>query len=113
MRYEIADNGEIYPAWSRDGRALFFAVTVVSGRPTGIYRVQFRAEPSPAVSGEETMIEQYLRLARNPNYDVTTNNDRVLVVLPETQETSLEPVRQRIHVVLNWFEELKERVPVP
>ncbi len=32
------------------------------------------------------------------------------MVLPAETD---EPAPQQIHVVVNWFEELKERVPVP
>jgi len=36
------------------------------------------------------------------NFDVTADGERFLVTTPTTP---------RINVVLNWFEELKERVP--
>ena len=112
VQYEIINGGEIFPTWSRDGRELFFSVTQVSGRPPGIYRVDIRTDPSPAVTSEEAVVDNYLFLPRNPNYDVMPDGERVLVVLPEQQD-SAAPARPQINVVLNWFEELKERVPVP
>ncbi len=42
------------------------------------------------------------------NYDVASDG-RFLML----QSESGEPRRDRINIVLNWFEELKERVPVP
>ena len=33
------------------------------------------------------------------------------MVFPETQAESSEPPRGQINIVLNWFEELKARVP--
>ena len=47
-----------------------------------------------------------------PNYDVTPDGQRFVLVTPEVVEAGDDRLRQ-IRVVLNWFEELKERVPVP
>ena len=41
------------------------------------------------------------------NYDLAPDGQRFIMIKTATEETS------RIHVLLNWFEELKERVPVP
>jgi hypothetical protein len=61
----------------------------------------------------ETVVDNNLFRLRNPNYDVMPDGERVLVVLPENQPDSAAPARPEINIVLNWFEELKERVPVP
>jgi hypothetical protein len=42
-------------------------------------------------------------------YDISLDGQRFLMVQP----TELEPPRTQIHVVLNWFQELKQRVPTP
>ncbi len=47
------------------------------------------------------------------NYDIHPDGDRFVMVFPDDQTDSAEPFRPTIIVVLNWFEELKERVPVP
>ncbi len=48
----------------------------------------------------------------NTNFDVTADGQRFLVPLPAGGfETTGAPVTPRINVVLNWFEELKQRVP--
>jgi hypothetical protein len=41
------------------------------------------------------------------NYDVYLDGQRFLRIKPSEQTTSLK----QINVVLNWFEELKRRVP--
>ncbi len=47
------------------------------------------------------------------NFDVTADGQR-FVVLVSTDAIGGEGVESpRIDIVLNWFEELKERVPVP
>jgi hypothetical protein len=42
------------------------------------------------------------------NYDVTPDGQRFLMI-----KATEEEVAGQINVILNWFEELKERVPVP
>ncbi len=50
-----------------------------------------------------------------PTYDITPDGERFVFVqttaVADTGDTDA-PVPQ-INIVLNWFEELKERVPVP
>ncbi len=43
-------------------------------------------------------------------YDVMPDGQRFLITIP-TEQT--ETARPQINIVLNWFEELKERVQVP
>jgi hypothetical protein len=43
-----------------------------------------------------------------PNYDVSPDGQRFLMLKPIEQEQSAPT---QINVVLNWFEELKRRVP--
>ena len=83
VQYEIINGGEIFPTWSSDGRSLFFGVTQVSGRPPGVYRADIRTDPNPAVTAEEWVVDSYLFIPLNPNYDVASDGERVLVVLPE------------------------------
>ncbi len=47
------------------------------------------------------------------DYDMSPAGERLLMVFPADQADSGEPARPQINIVLNWFEELKERVPVP
>ena len=45
------------------------------------------------------------------DYDITPDGERILMIVP-ADEPGLENARPQIHVVLNWFEELKTRAPV-
>jgi serine/threonine-protein kinase len=83
------------PAWG--GRELFFrdgarmmAVEVEDGETFGIPRLLF--------DGYENIDGR--------NYDVTSDGERFLMVMRQASA-------EEIHVVQNWFEELKERVPIP
>jgi serine/threonine protein kinase len=43
-----------------------------------------------------------------PNHDVSFDGQRFLMLRPDAQEAAAP---RQINVVLNWFEELKRRVP--
>ena len=45
------------------------------------------------------------------NYDITPDGKRFLVVLPAKNDATKAATAQ-INVVVNWFEELKQRVPM-
>ena len=45
------------------------------------------------------------------DYDITPDGERILLIVP-ADEPEVEDRPPEIHVVLNWFEELKARVPV-
>ena len=47
-------------------------------------------------------------LATMPNYDVSADGQRFLMIKPSQQAQAAET---QINVVLNWFEELKQKVP--
>ena len=43
------------------------------------------------------------------HYDIIPDDERFLMVFPRGDAAE----RPQINIVLNWFEELKERAPVP
>ena len=52
---------------------------------------------------------QYLPTpATSPNYDVSPDGQRFLMLKPSEQA---QAAPTQINVVLNWFEELKQKVP--
>jgi hypothetical protein len=63
-----------------------------AGKPRMLFEGQYRPTP-----------------LSNPNYDVSPDGQRFLLVKPSEQE---QAAPTQINVVLNWFEELKRRVPV-
>ena len=103
-KYQISTEGGTEPVWNRNGREMFYrsgdrmmAVAITTqpvfsaGRPTMLFQGQY--QPNPTM---------------NANYDVSPDGQRFLMVKPTSaQETG----PTQINVVLNWFEELKRRVP--
>ncbi len=76
--------------------------------------VDIVTEPAFAFSNEQTLPAKGFNVVRQyRDYDMSPDGDRLLMVFPADQSDSGEPSRPQINIILNWFEELKERVPVP
>jgi len=108
---QVSVDGGGAPAWSRDGRELFFGV---KNGQTGILRMMVvGVATEPALRfGKPTMLFEgrYGGVTGCASYDVTPDGRRFLMV-GEGELPPHDPVTH-INVVLNWFEELKRRVPV-
>jgi serine/threonine protein kinase/Tol biopolymer transport system component len=103
-KLQISTEGGTEPVWNRNGRELFYRngdkmmavdIGTQSGFAAGKPRMLFegRYERSPATS---------------PNYDVSPDGQRFLMLKADEKEVAAPT---QINVVLNWFEELKRRVP--
>jgi serine/threonine-protein kinase len=89
--------------WSRDGREVFYR------SHDRMMRVPIRTTPELIVGKPEMLFAGlYLgSLDGPPNYDVSPDGQRFLMVKRGDEEQSSWP----IHIVLDWLEELKRRVP--
>ncbi len=102
-KWQISTGGGTEPVWNPNGRELFYrqgdkvmvvGVAALRGFSAGKSRMLFEGP--------------YLRAAQaNPNYDVSPDGQRFLMLKPN----ELEKPPSQINVVLNWFEELKQKVP--
>jgi serine/threonine-protein kinase len=104
-KWQISTQGGGEPVWARSGKELFYRdgdkmmAVAVESKP------QFTAgKPKLLFEGhyETSNYTNYLR-----NYDVSLDGQRFLMVKAGEQVTSAA----QINIVLNWFEELKRRVP--
>ena len=66
------------------------------GRPEVVFEAQYRSAGGAA-----------------RNYDVAPDGERFLMVKQGAPTDNAGDLAPEITVVLNWFEELKDRVPVP
>ena len=104
----------IWPVWSPAGNELFYRPTTGGGAALRLVSVDIVTEPSFSTGNEQALpVEDFVIVAFYRGYDVTPDGERLLMVFPEGRDESDERVRPQINVVLNWIEELKERVPVP
>jgi hypothetical protein len=105
-RYLIGSGG-IHPVWSRDGRELFFTP------PGQLLAVSVRTQPSFEAGRPASLPRRFLVSGTGMprGYDVTPDG-RFLGVIDSTIAEPGSGGAPKIEVVLNWFEELKARVPV-
>ncbi len=103
-KWQISTEGGTEPAWNRNGRELFYR----SGDK--MMAVDIATQPGFAAGKPRILFEGPYAPAPFPttNYDVSPDGQRFLMVKPSEQGAA----PTQINVVLNWFEELKRRVPV-
>lgn len=101
QRTQVSVGGGHDAVWARDGRELFyrngerfFAVPVIPG-------ARFAAG-APELVFEGPSLDSWAQ-----SYDVSRDGRRFLVVHASDEERS----PRRLHVVRNWFEEVKRKVP--
>jgi len=103
-KWQISTEGGVEPLWNSNGRELFYRTgdkmmavgidtrpSFSAGKPRLLFEGKY--QPPPFTS---------------PNYDVTSDGQRFLMLKPSEAG---EAAPTQINVVLNWFEELKRRVP--
>jgi eukaryotic-like serine/threonine-protein kinase len=111
-RQQVSTDGGIGPAWSRDGRELFYMTTPSFGGQAALTKMMVVAvslRPT-FTAGHPRMLFQgrYGATAGIRAYDVTADGRRFLMV----QQKERAPVSAAdMILVQNWSEELKARVP--
>ncbi len=107
-RQPISTGGEQQPRWSVDGRELFY----LGPQANRLMVVPVTTETGLSIGTPETLVEgQFYTCGSRPTYDVAP--DGRLVIINRGADTSENDASPPIHVVLNWHQELLERVPVP
>ena len=108
-KYQIATGGRT-PAWSPDGKQIFFHSIAVNQFAV----VDIRAEQGLRLGAPTPLqIEEAVHPLTQRNYDVTPDGKQLVIVLPP-QAAQSAPGRRapmQIDIVLNWFEELVRLVP--
>ena len=114
-RWQISNNSGNSPLWSPDGQELFYC----SGN--AVVAVAVETEPTFKPGNPESLFQgpfhSYLNVGmRFTVWDISPDGKRFITgrrpeqIDDESTETGFP---HKINIVLNWFEELKERVPVP
>jgi len=102
-KYQISTGGGTEPAWNPKGHELFYR------NREKMMAVQVATQPTFSAGEPKLLFEaSYVVSPRSaPNYDVSPDGQRFLML--KTADAAPRP--EQINVVLNWFEELKQRVP--
>ena len=102
-RVTVSTAGGVEPVWAPDGGELFYR----NGRQ--MIAAQVRSEAEFNIGARDVLFEgDYLASTYRVQYDVHPDGQRFLMI--RTGDMSVEGIGT-INVILNWFEELKERVP--
>ena len=102
--WQISTAGGSSPLWSPDGSELFY-----EGFDRRIRGVQVEVGDGFSPSTPEVVVDApYYSNALTRPFDISPDGRRFLVI-----QEGPDVARQSIHVVLNWDQELLERVPVP
>lgn len=115
-RWQVSENGGNSPLWSHDGRELFYrngdAVMVVPVNteptfsfetPKVLFQKGYVSASALAILGGALDHESYL-------WDIGRDG-RFLMIKEVQPATPVGEGPRKINIVLNWFEELKQRVP--
>jgi serine/threonine protein kinase len=112
-RWQVSTNGGRGPLWSANGRELFYQ------SDEGVMVVDVDAEPTfrpgnPKILFQGTYYSNFLMEAPVTHWDIHPDGKKFLMI-KQPQTTVAESsagIPHKIIIVTNWFEELKQRVPV-
>ena len=107
--FVVSTNGGTEPMWSKDGHELFYrSGPQMMAVPISLDSTFEAGAPQVLFEGTYTLSRAGISSSAVPNYDVSLDGQRFLMI--QRDESSIP---RRIHIVLNWTEELKARVPTP
>jgi serine/threonine protein kinase/Tol biopolymer transport system component len=110
-RWTVSTNGGTYPLWSGDRQDLLYwtddALMVVPVQTTPTFRF---GTPKALFQRTPARITVF-GLTRIP-WDISPDGKRFLMMKPPASTGPAAETPRKINIVLNWTEELKQRVPV-
>ena len=109
-RWQVSTSGGEHPLWSRNGRELFYrngdTVMGVSVKTDLAFSLE---TPQVLFKGTYCFVQD-----EDFSWDISPDGRRFLMIkeLTDNAQTPAGASPRRINIVLNWFEELKQRVPL-
>jgi serine/threonine protein kinase/Tol biopolymer transport system component len=102
-KWQISTEGGREPAWTGNGRELLYR------NGDAMMAATITTEPVFQAAPPRTLFRGNFELASDVsrNYDIADDDQRLLMLQP----SELQATPPQFNVVLNWFEELKRRVP--
>ena len=98
---QVSMDGGDEPVWSADGREVFYR----DGER--MMAVAIRTEPVFSASRPRVLFEGTYNDGDGRSYDLSPDGQKFVMITREE-----EPPVSQLHVVQNWFEEVKRLVPV-
>ena len=102
----VSNNGGRFPLWSRDGGELFY---LQPGPELISVSLDTGEADQPFTYGDREVVMEWPYFARLPgrSYDASPDGQRFLAV---TSEAGAGEGATQVHLVTNWFEELRQRM---
>lgn len=103
-KWQVSTEGGTEPVWNPNGRELFYRTE------DKMMAVDVSANSNLTIGKPRTLFQgnYVLSPVHIPNFDVSADGQRFLMVKPSE---SAEASPTQINIVLNWFEELNQKVP--
>jgi len=105
----VSTSGGHTPLWSPNGRELFYL------NEDAVMRVPVETEPAFSAGKPETLFRgAYVRFSTGDGqpWDISPDGKRFLMMKEPEAVAPGGGGPNKVNIVLNWFEELKQRVPV-
>ena len=104
----------VWPMWSPNGRELFYRPTTGSGQGIALIAMDITTNPEFTFRNERRMpIEGFSTISYYRGYDIIPpDGAKFVMTFPDDYPKPVNSENRKIIIVTNWFEELKERVPV-
>jgi len=115
--YQVTQDGGSYPVWSPGGTRLLYRRIVVAGQAAStspLVTVDATTGSAFTFGSEQVLpITGFMTFFGHRDYDFMPDGQRMVMVFPADAGESDERFVPRAHVVVNWVEELKERLSIP
>ena len=108
-RTTVSEGGGDFPHWSPDGNTVFYWTPGTAAGEFTFRAARLQREPTPMVLSRDSLFTGYYNVLA---YDLHPAGNRVIVgrlnVVTQRDDPASEP--ERFIVVVNWFEELRQRM---
>jgi serine/threonine-protein kinase len=105
-KWQVSTGGGSDPLWSHDGRELFYRTS------DSVIAVDVQTEPTFKAGKPKPLFRGANFFGGGHAWDLSPDGKRFLMLKEEVSTASAAGGPRKINIVLNWFEELKQRVPV-
>ncbi len=112
-KWQVSTSGGNSPIWSPDGGELFYLAGSLS-TVEAVMRVAVETEPTFKLGTPEVLFRgTYVDADADSScpWDIHPDGKRFLMMKEKAPAASPSGGPRKINIVLNWFEELKERIP--
>ncbi|MEO8097383.1 MAG: protein kinase [Acidobacteriota bacterium] len=107
-KHPISLRGGTNPAWSRNGRELFYLQSVPASNTRTVNAVEISSQDGSRVGAPRVLFEgPYQSSTPLRSYDMTSDGQFIMMRVGEEPDQKVT----KLNVVLGWAEELKRRVP--